>query len=44
MANDKDEIENITVRPRIGMGLYDDWEEDLGVPWAFPLSDFKPMN
>jgi hypothetical protein len=25
-------------RPRVSMGLYDDWEDDLGLPWAFPLS------
>jgi len=24
--------------PKISMGLYDDWEDDLGLPWALPLS------
>ena len=24
--------------PVVMFGLYDDWEDDLGVPWAFPLS------
>jgi hypothetical protein len=23
--------------PHVGMGLYDDYDDDLGVPWAFPL-------
>ena len=23
--------------PSVGVGLYDDWENNLGVPWAFPL-------
>ncbi|MGH3738541.1 MAG: hypothetical protein ACRDT6_23470 [Micromonosporaceae bacterium] len=23
--------------PEVHIGLYDDWEDDLGVPWAFPL-------
>ena len=23
--------------PSVGVGLYDNWEDDLGVPWAFPL-------
>jgi len=27
--------------PRVQMGLYDDWEEDLGVPWAFPLETYR---
>lgn len=24
--------------PEVTIGLYDDWDDDLGVPWAFPLS------
>ena len=31
----------INARTNVGMGLYNDWEDDLGVPWAFPLDDFK---
>ena len=27
--------------PEVGMGLYDDFEEDLGVPWAFPLEPYR---
>jgi len=41
LANNKDDIAKIIIRPNVGMGLYDDWEDDLGVPWAFPLDDFK---
>lgn len=26
--------------PRVSMGLYDDYEDDLGVPWAFPLGPY----
>ena len=26
--------------PEVQCGLYDDWEEDFGVPWVFPLSIF----
>jgi len=29
------------LRPDVRMGLYDDWEDDLGVPWAFPLSIYR---
>ena len=27
--------------PHVGIGLYDDFEDDLGVPWAFPLAPYK---
>jgi hypothetical protein len=27
--------------PEVGVGLYGDWEEDLGVPWVFPLSVYR---
>jgi len=27
--------------PEIQMGLYDDYEDDLGVGWIFPLSRFE---
>lgn len=40
-AKNTDEIKKIIIRPTIGIGLYDDYEDDLGVPWAFPLEDFK---
>ena len=34
-------MEDGTLVPRVEMGLYDDWEEDLGVPWAFPLEAYR---
>ena len=27
--------------PHVGIGLYDDFEDDLGVPWAFPLYPYR---
>ncbi len=24
--------------PAVEIGLYDDWEDDFGVPWVFPLA------
>ena len=36
-AEDDAEVEDIILIPEIGIGLYDDWDEDLGVPWAEPL-------
>ena len=41
LAQDSDNIDKVRIRPRVGMGLYDDWDDDLGVPWAYPLEDFK---
>lgn len=29
-----------TLEPLVFMGLYDDWEDDLGLPWAYPLSPY----
>jgi hypothetical protein len=29
------------LKPAISGGLYDDWEDDLGLPWALPLSVYK---
>jgi hypothetical protein len=29
-----------TLLPSVSMGLYDDWEDDLGIPWALPLSSY----
>jgi hypothetical protein len=40
-AKDSDDLFKIIIRPTVGMGLYDDFEDDLGVPWAFPLEDFN---
>ncbi len=43
LATIDDQIEKIKIKPDIGIGLYDDWEDDLGVPWALPLSDYKKV-
>ena len=40
-AKNFDDLDYIIIRPNVGLGLYDDWDDDLGVPWAFPLEDFK---
>ena len=41
LAKNTDDLEEIIIKPNVGIGLYDDWEDDLGVPWAFPLDNFK---
>ena len=41
LANSNDDLKNIFITPNVGLGLYDDFEDNLGVPWAFPLEDFK---
>lgn len=30
-----------SLRPAVARGMYHDWEDDFGVPWAFPLSVFR---
>lgn len=30
--------------PTVLHGLYDDWEEDFGVPWIFPLLLYHKMS
>ena len=40
LARNSDKPSNIILKPDVGMGLYDDWEDDLGVPWAFPLDNY----
>ena len=43
-ASCDDAIDNVRIMPEIGMGLYDDWEDDLGVPWALPLSAYRKLR
>ena len=31
------------LKPEVGMGLYDDFEDDYGLPWAFPLSHYRKI-
>ncbi|MFW9923178.1 MAG: hypothetical protein ACFFDW_07840 [Candidatus Thorarchaeota archaeon] len=38
------ESNDIRLYPEVQMGLYDDWEDDLGVPWAFPYKDYKKAS
>lgn len=40
-ANEKVPAEQLTLLPDTGIGFYDDWEDDLGVPWAYPLQPLK---
>lgn len=40
-AVNSDDLNMIIIKPTVGIGLYDDFEDDLGVSWAYPLSDFK---
>jgi hypothetical protein len=44
-AHVRDMIDRMVIRPKISMGLYDDFDDDLGVSWATPFLDFKnPSN
>ena len=43
-ARKSDDVNDVIINPDVGMGLYDDWEDDLGVPWAFPLEYYKKSN
>lgn len=36
--------DNLVLYPEVQMGLYDDWEDDLGVPWGFPYKNFKKAS
>jgi len=40
-ADDDVPAQHLVLVPDTGMGLYDDWEDDLGVPWAHPLGPLK---
>lgn len=40
IANEFDDSRLLKILPEVSIGLYDDYEEDLGVPWAFPLEEF----
>lgn len=44
LAKNSDSLSKIIIKPDVGMGLYDDWEVDLGVSWAYPLEDFKKKD
>jgi hypothetical protein len=44
LATADDSIEDIRIHPTIGVGFYDEWEDDLGVPWALPLVAYKKLK
>jgi hypothetical protein len=37
-------LENGDIEPQVSMGLYNDWEDDLGLPWAYPLSKYRRQS
>lgn len=32
---------SLVLVPHVTIGLYDDWEDDIGVPWAYPLAPMQ---
>ncbi|MBF9132118.1 hypothetical protein I0C86_24640 [Plantactinospora sp. S1510] len=34
-------VDRIVLIPNTAIGLYDDFDDDLGVPWAYPLSPLR---
>lgn len=40
-ADAGDALDSIVALPEVGMGMYDDFDDDLGVPWAPPLSPWR---
>jgi hypothetical protein len=40
-AENKTDVRDVILIPDSSMGLYDDWEDDLGVPWAYPLDQLR---
>lgn len=41
-ATATDPLAEIHAEPNVVMGLYDDFEDDFGVPWAMPLQRWEP--
>ena len=41
---DLEKIEDIRLYPEVQMGLYDDFEEDYGVPWGFPYKNYQKAS
>jgi hypothetical protein len=35
------DLTSVVLEPTVAMGLYDDYEGDLGVPWVFPLLEWR---
>lgn len=40
-ADDAQNVADVILVPTTSMGLYDDQEDDLGVPWALPLEPLR---
>lgn len=34
-------VDDLVLVPNTSIGLYDDFEDDLGVPWAYPLDPLR---
>lgn len=34
----------VVLLPSVGLGLYDDFDDDVGVPWAYPLDPLLPVR
>jgi hypothetical protein len=40
-AGDNVTVEELLLVPSIAIGLYDDYDDDMGVPWAYPLHPLR---
>lgn len=40
-AADETAVDRVILIPNTSIGLYDDWDDDLGVPWALPLEPLR---
>lgn len=40
IASLEDSVDTLALLPEVSMGLYDDYEDDLGVPWGFPYHPY----
>jgi hypothetical protein len=40
-AHPDDAVDSLVLVPDTSMGLYDDYDDDLGVPWAYPLQPLR---
>jgi hypothetical protein len=40
-AHHDDTVDRLVLVPKTSLGLYDDYDDDLGVPWAYPLDPLR---
>jgi hypothetical protein len=40
-AHHDDSVDRLVLVPNTGIGMYDDFDDDLGVPWAYPLAPLR---